>query len=53
MLLDHSLAQFYFIDDLFDDSKVLQLLPTCLESACFQILDRRFQCRHFLPLRPK
>jgi hypothetical protein len=42
MLLDRSLAQFYVIDDLFDDSKVLQLLPTCLESACFQILNRRF-----------
>jgi hypothetical protein len=32
---------------------VLQLFPTCLESACLQILDRRFQCRHFLPLRLK
>ena len=42
MLLDRSLVQFYVIDDLFDDSKVLQLFPTCLESACFQILDRRF-----------
>ena len=53
VLHDRSFPQFCAIGDLFDDSKVLQLLPTCLESACFQILDRRFQCRHFLPLRLK
>ena len=39
MLLDRSLEQFSVIDDLFDDSKVLQLLPTCLESACFQMSE--------------
>src|ERR1700722_17313013 len=38
MMLDRSLEQLYLIDDLFDHSKVLQLLPACLESACFQIL---------------
>ena len=51
MLFNGSFPQFCAICKLFDDSMLFQFFPAVLKPARFEILDRRFECRHLLPLR--
>jgi hypothetical protein len=51
MLFNGTFPQFCNICKLFDYSMLFQFLPAVLKPAGFEILDRRFERRNFLPLR--
>ena len=50
MLFNGTFPQFCNICKLFDYSVLFQFLPAVLKPARFEILDRRFERRNFLPL---